>query len=265
MNGELRIKLESFLDAGGKLIVSGTATLDPETGEFNLKDVPVAYEAKAPTVPSYLRLDEDLAGDTELATDYDYVFYDQAHLVRPLEGATAHGELRRALFNRTWEHFTSHAQAPVGDYLGSPLVVRGEKVLYLAAPLFGAYREHDYWAYRAIVLNALRDFLPPPVLDFSGPGWVEATLHTQREGDDHPDRKIVHLVSYHPRRTLQPIQHVDQSWRTSGLVIRVRIGGREIERAYLAPDGEALDLRIEEDYARVELPAIGAHAVVVLE
>jgi hypothetical protein len=54
----LRAKLESFTSAGGKLILGGTAALDAETGEFGLKGLPVAYDGEAPTVPSYLRLDE---------------------------------------------------------------------------------------------------------------------------------------------------------------------------------------------------------------
>ncbi|MGH3147829.1 MAG: alpha-amylase family protein, partial [Rubrobacter sp.] len=136
VDASLRSRLETYLAAGGKLILSGTAALDAETGGFVLDGVPVAYGGPAQTVPSYLRLDETLAGDTELATDYDYAFYNRAYRVRPLEGVAAHGELRGALFDRTWEHFTSHAQAPVGESLGSPLVVRGESVLYFAAPLF---------------------------------------------------------------------------------------------------------------------------------
>ena len=78
MEGQLRAKLESYVSAGGRLILGGTAALDRETGEFGLSGVPVAYEGQAPTVPSYLRLDEALADDTELATDYDYVFYNRA-------------------------------------------------------------------------------------------------------------------------------------------------------------------------------------------
>jgi hypothetical protein len=265
LNAELRAKLETYVDAGGKLIMSGTAALDHETGGFVLKDVPVSYEAPAPTVPSYMRLDEDLVGNTELATDYDYVFYNQAHRVRPRAGTTARGELRQALFNRTWEHFTSHAQAPVGDYLNCPLVVRGENILYFAAPLFGAYRDHDYWAYRAVALNALQTFLPQPVLKVSGPGWVEATMHSQQASDDHPERRIVHLVSYHPRRTTQPIQHVDQSWEVSGLSVEVLSGSMPVERVYLAPEGEALHFGTKDGYTMVDLPPIGAHTVIVLE
>jgi hypothetical protein len=265
VDGELHAKLESFLSSGGRLILSGTAALDGDTGEFGLRNVPVAYEGPAPTVPSYLRLDEALAGGTELATDYDYVFYNQAHRVRPLEGATAHGELRRALFDRTWEHFTSHAQAPVGDTLGSPIVVQNENILYFAAPLFGAYRDHDYWAYREIALNAIRGFLPQPLLKLSGPGWVEATLHEQSAGDGNRGRRILHLVAYHPRRTTQPVQHVDQSWLTSGLGVEVLTGGRPVERVYLAPGGEPLDFEVVDDYVRIGLPPVGAHAAIVLE
>jgi putative glycosyl hydrolase-like family 6 (GHL6) protein len=260
----LRDKLESFLSVGGRLIMSGTAALDPDTGEFDI-EAPVHYEGPAPTVPSYLRLDETLVGDTELASDYDYVFYEQAHRVSPAGNATTHGELRRALFNRTWEHFTSHAQAPVGNYLDAPLVVQGENILYFACPLFGAYREHDYWAYRVIALNALRAFLPQPLVRLTGPGWVEATLHAQPAGNDHPERDILHLVTYHPRRTMQPIQHVDQAWSTSGLNVKILSGEREIRKAYLAPDGEALPLEKEGEYASIDVPPIGAHAVVVLE
>jgi hypothetical protein len=252
------------LDVGGKLVMSGTAALNPDTGEFDI-EAPVHYEGPAPTVPSFLRLDEALVGYTELASDYDYVFYEQAHRVSPAGNATTRGELRRALFNRTWEHFTSHAQAPVGDYLDAPLAVQGENILYFACPLFGAYREHDYWVYRAIALNALRAFLPQPLVRLTGPGWVEATLHTQLASDDRPERYILHLVSYHPRRTMQPIQHVDQAWSTSGLNVKVLCGEREVRNTYLAPDGEALPLEKEGEYASIDMPPIGAHAVVVLE
>ena len=265
VDASLKTKLEAFIAGGGKLTISGTAALDPASGKFVLDSVPVTYAAPAPTTPSYLRPDQALVGETELATDYDYVFYEQAHQVRPVDGATSHGELRRALFNRTWEHFTSHAQAPVGASLGSPLVVEKGNILYFAAPFFRAYRNHDYWAYRAIALNALGNFLPRPLLVPSGPGWAEFTLHTQPYGSSQATRKIVHIVMYHPRRTLQPVPHVDQSWATSGLSMKVLFEGNTPQRVYLAPDHQTLDFVREGDYVRIDLPPVGPHTVVVLE
>jgi len=265
VDASMKTKLEQFIADGGKLVLSGTATLDVAGGTFLLTNVPVNYVAPAPTTPSYLRLDDALVGDSELATDYDYVFYDTAHQVRPLAGATAHGQLRRALFNRSWEHFTSHAHAPVGDFLGTPLVVENDSILYFAAPFFTAYRNHDYWAYRAVALNALRTFLPRPLLIPSAPGWAEFTLHSQPYGEKSSARKIIHIVTYHPRRTLQPIQHVDQSALTAGLSMKVLVGDRVPAQVYLAPQRQRLGFVREGDYIRIELPPVGPHSVVVLE
>jgi hypothetical protein len=268
VDAALKTKLEAFIAAGGKLVLSGTAALDTTDNNRGavFDGVPVRYVAPVPTVPSYLRLDQTLVGETELAADYDYVFYEQAHQVQPIEGASAYGTLRRALFNRTWEHFTSHAHAPVGESLGTPLVVEKGNVLYFAAPFFSAYRNHDYWAYRALVQNMLRRFLPAPLLLVSGPGWVECTLHTQQANSEHAARQIVHIVAYHPRRTLQPVPHVDQSWATAGLSIKVLARQEQApQRAYLAPDEQSLHFEREGAYIRVDLPPVGAHTVLVLE
>ncbi len=144
-------------------------------------------------------------------------------------------------------------------------MVEKGNILYFADPLFGAYRKHDYWVYRAIVQNALRGFLPRPLLVPSGPGWAEFTLHSQPYGSGQTTRKIVHIVTYHPRRTLQPVPHVDQSWTTSGLSMKVLSEGKTPEHVYLAPDRQTLGFVREGDYVRIDLPPVGPHIVVVLE
>ncbi|MCZ7540932.1 MAG: beta-galactosidase trimerization domain-containing protein [Anaerolineae bacterium] len=260
----LRARLDAFLASGGRLILSGTAALDAATGAFALSQVPVRYEQPAPTIPAYLRLDTFLAAESELASDYDYAFYEQAHRVTPVEGATVYGELRSALFNRTWEHFMGHLHAPVAAPLNAPIAARQGSVLYLAAPLFSAYRLHDYWAYRAILRRLLADFLPPRLLEPDAPGWVECSLHGQPAAADRPARQVVHLVAYHPRRTLQPIQHVDSGGLTAGIALRVRADDPP-RRVYLAPDGQTVPFTVEEGAVRVDLPPLGAHTVLVIE
>jgi hypothetical protein len=258
-------KLEKYLAGGGKLVASGTAALDPVTGDFLIGEMPVTFLGKVPTQPCYLRLDENLAKEGELATDYDYVFYDQAYLVEPIDGAKAFGTLKRALFNRTWEHFTSHRYAPAGESLNSPVAVKKGNILYFAAPLFNAYRSWDYWAYRAIAVSALRDFLPPALLKPQAPGWVEMTLHTQALSAGHAQRKIIHVVAYHPRRSLQSIPHVDQCFPTAGLGMAVRLDGMTPTKVYLAPDMTPLEFKVDKGCIEVTLPPCGAHSVVVIE
>ena len=261
----LAAKIDAYVAGGGKLVASGTASLDPATGAFKVKSIPAEYIGPVPTQPSYLRLDAAMAREGELATDYDYVFYDRAHLVRPNGGAMSYGLLKRALFNRTWEHFTSHQHAPVGESLDAPIAVGNASALYFAAPLFNAYRTWDYWAYRAAAVSLLRAFLSAPLLKPRAPGWVEMVLHTQDAAEGRPARRIVHVVAYHPRRSLQSIQHVDQCFPIAGLGFSVRLDGWTPTRAYLAPGATPLAFTIQDGYAMVDLPPAGAHTVVVLE
>jgi hypothetical protein len=263
IDAKLADKLRAYLAQGGKLLVSGVAGL--ANGKFGLDEIPVIYKEPAPTIPSYVRPDAGLTAGSELADDYDYVIYNTAHVVQPVAGAESFGVLRRALFNRTYEHYTSHQHAPVGEDLHAPFVVQKGPVVYIAAEIFRAYREHDYWAYRAIALAALTRLLPKPFLKVHGPGWVEGNLHLQTATAEHPARRIVHLVTYQPRRSMQAIPHVDQSWPVAGVHIQVRLDGDTPRYAYLAPEKIPLEIKTVEGYAELSLPPIDVHTVIVIE
>jgi hypothetical protein len=258
-------KLSAYMAQGGKLVVSGTGALDTTTGQFQLDQIPVKYRGAAPTQPSYLRPDYAMLGESELAADYDYVFYDQAHLVSADPESLCYGEIKRAMFNRTWEHFTSHRHAPVGESLHAPIAVQKENVLYFAAPLFSGYHTWDYWAYRAMAIKLLRDFLPPALVKTNAPGWVEVTLHQQSKTDNKPERKIVHIVAYHARRSSQSIPHVDQGWTTNCLTLKVKWDGAPPNQVYLAPQMQNISFLMEDGYVCVELPPVGVYSVIAFE
>lgn len=117
----------------------------------------------------------------------------------------------------------------------------------------------------AIVIHLLRDFLLPALVLPNVPGWVEVTLHNQPKAENRPERKILHLVAYHPRRSSQAIPHVDQSWATSGISIKVRLDGLAPRRVYIAPSLQDLPFTVADDYVTIDMSPIGAHTVVVLE
>lgn len=270
----LRAAIEAHLARGGSLLVSGTAGLGAD-GRFGLEAVPVDYIGPAPTMPAYFRVDAALAGGSELATDFDYVLYDRASLVRPRPGAVVHGSLSSALFDRTWQHFFSHAQAPVGESLDAPLAVIDGKVGFLAAPLFRAYRDHDYWVYGDVAAAVVGELLAEPLVKFDGPPWIEVGLLRQdaldavagdRGGEGvRPARWVAHLVAYHPRRTTQSVPHVDHSWPIVGARLGLRTESARVSRCYLAPDRTDLPFSAEGEYVWMDLPPLGTHTVVVVE
>jgi hypothetical protein len=245
------------LQAGGRLLVAGAAP--------GIDGLPVTDLGPAPTDPSYLRLDAELSGSGELAADYDYVFYGRPRLVAPAPGARSHGTISRALFERTWEHFTSHAHAPVGTSLDAPVVVRDDRVVYVAAPIFGAYRESDYWVYRELMRTVLGWLVPEPLVRIHGPSWLEVSLMRQDPTSERPARHVVHLTAYQPRRQLQSVPHVDGGWPLHGVSVDVRWEPDREPAAYLAPDRTPLAVSRVEGYARITLPPLGIHTVVVLE
>jgi hypothetical protein len=269
VDATLKSSLERYLADGGRLILSGTAALNADAS-FALDAIPVEYLQLAPTKPSYARPDSAMlslalnAGVmTELSDDYDYAFYGQSHMVKAKAGATAYGSLSRALFNRTWKHFMGHLHAPVGESLDTPVAVRNSNVLYLAVPFFSGYRHHDYWAYRTIMQTLLLDFLPPQILKPNAPGWVEFSV-LQQNGNTQPAREIVHVIGYHPRRTMHPIAHVDQSGEINNLSFTLRTD-KCPNRVYLAPEGVPVDFSYQDGCVEIRLLPVRTHAVVVVE
>lgn len=247
-------------ESGVKIVSSGAACLD--AGRFLLPDFPVRYREVAPTVPVYLRFpdsDEDASG---VAPDYDYVFYEGAHLVQAVGGAEEFGVLSRARHDRTWKQFTSHSHAPVGTALQSPVAVMSADYLYLAAPLFGAYARNEYWVYKAVARQLLEKFLGRQVLRFDGPSWVEATLRRQDTGDARRD--LVHLTAFQARRSANPVPRVDEGGAVSGTAFTLRTD-REVRSVYIAPSGEQLRFRQSGDEVTVELPPIQTYMVVAVE
>lgn len=255
--------LKAFRAGGGTLVLTADSFLGPD-GEAVLADLPFRHVGPTPTTPCYVRPTRAGVGPLEPVTDYDYVLYDGGHLVEPTAHALTEGTLRRATFDRRWDHFTSHMHAPVGDDLGAPLLVAGEDVVYLAAPLFSSYGRHQYWVYRSFIGRALTLALGEQMLVRTGPAWVEATLHTQGAGV-LPDRYVVNLTAYQPRRTSSSVPRVDEGGFTAGINLSIAAAaGFTAATATLEPAGTPLEVSMRDGRVELELPPIGTHSVVVV-
>jgi len=253
---------------GAKLVLSGASGWDPDTESFLLAGVPARIVGLAPTIPSYIRDPAVTLKDSEFASDYDYVFYDQAYLVEASDDGTALGELKRARHTRSWKHIYGHAQSPVDESLGHPWGVNSDGVLYLAAPLFTAYLKHDYWVYRDLLQAAFDVILPHRAVRYTGPEWVEVTVRHQAEVSEHAERTVIHLTAFAPRRTGNAVVRVDAGASVAAGTVIAVLPTHGVSRAYIAPDGPDLELSGGTelgDPTRVTLPALATHTVVVLE
>lgn len=184
--GELAERLKHYLAAGGKLLLSGTSALQDD-GHFA---VPAGIRSTGPVAfePSYLRADKDL--DRSMPQS-PFVVYGRAQTVLA-EGASVLAEVIPPYFNRSYQHFSSHAHAPddiKAAPLGAGVTIYGG-VAYVAYPIFSIYRAMGQPLYRYVVRGLLDKLLPDPALKTDLPSSGRASLTRQEERGRH----ILHLL-----------------------------------------------------------------------
>lgn len=252
IDDSLLAKINQYLANGGRLMVSGRA------GKFDFIDNPVRYIETVPTIPSYLRPDTSQKTNSDIAHDYNYAFYEQAHIVQAQAGVSTYGNISRALFNRTSEHYMGHQHAPVGESLDTPIAIYNDKIIYFSAPLFAGHRVHDYWVYRDIALEVIERFGITRRIKSNAPGWVELSVHEQKK------RQVIHAVKFQPRRTMQTIVHVDQSLGAIPISIELQCQNKP-DNVKTMPDETPLDFDYADGSVSFELPLAQPHTVVVIE
>jgi hypothetical protein len=148
-----------------------------------------------------------------------------------------------------------------------PVAVRGEhgkgRVVYFCNQTESLFYRYGFPDLGLILANAVRWVLDEPlVLEVDAPDFVEATLMLQG------NRKLVHLVN------MPVAKPVNTGWRHIGRnlvrVSDIHVGlalapGERVREARLATTGQALAVRHEGARARVVVPLLDDHEIVVFE
>lgn len=271
---ELAAKIASFLGAGGSLLCSGESGLTPARDRFALKGSPVRLAGPGGFMTTFFAPRKPVAKDLE---DMAHVVYERALDIEPLgEGAEILADRIDPYFDRTWEHFCSHAQSPPDRASPFPAAVRSGGIVHVSFPLFRLYLRHGSRCYRTLARNFLRLLLPDPLVIAEAPSTARITLLEQRS----ECRLVCHMLHYVPeRRTkaagiaagseggwLEPlaIDVVEDPLPLAGIRLRVWTGSRPRRVVAVPADGE-LPFGYEGGYTRFDAPPVMGHAVVAIE
>lgn len=186
VEGDLAARFEAYLAGGGKVLLSGISALQDD-GSFA---VPAGVTSLGPVDfdPSYLRVTGQL--DRGM-TQSPFVVYGRAQAV-VADGATVLAEVVPPYFNRTYQHFSSHAHAPDNpdaSALGAGVTIHGG-VGYVAYPIFSIYRAMGQPLYRYVVRGLIDQLLPDRALETDLPSSGRAAFVAQESRDRH----VVHLL-----------------------------------------------------------------------
>ena len=254
VDDRLREKLAAYIKAGGALIVSGAAALD-DAGKPVLRELGIRADGMSPYSTTFLRA---APGLEHALPALDHVMYEPGFRMTPARGAQVLCHVVEPYFERTWEHFCSHAQTPP-DHAGEwAAVVQHRNVITLAAPIFTADGQHASVPYRQLLGACIDRLLPRPLVRDDGPAHLETSV--VRKGR----RTIVHLVSFCAVRKADGMDIVDDPFPLVDMPLAVRYDSAP-RRALLAPANEEIPFTYDDGYAHMNVTSLTGHTMVVIE
>jgi len=258
INDELDIKLQKYIDQGGKLIVSGEI---PKAA----KQLGLELQGPSPTTPDFVVPSDDFASELPRAA---HVMYDHGQLVNLSNEADTQvlATIQSAEFTRTWEHYCSHLHAPSNEKTVGPAVVQTPKGVYFAHDIFKLYHRNAARWIRLMLEDAMRRTLAP-LVETGGPvGMTTSLMHQPEE-----KRYLLHLLYYPAERKAMGdpgtagVEIIEEAVPVHELAVKLRLpasAGINISKATLQPAGTSLSINQVDGAYELTLPILDGHAMI---
>jgi len=250
-------QVRQHLEAGGRIVSSAWSGLDPEKRGFVFPEWGLAFEGDDPHDPAYLLVSGPLA---ENLPDMPITLYQKGTAITPLAGTEVLTRIVAPYYNRHWDgehHFVYLPPDKPTDR--AALTIRGN-VAHFSHPIFKSYYLDAQIPIRQLVANLLKRMLPAPLVKTDGlPSFARVTVTAQ------PGRRMVHILCYVPERRGPVIEMIEEPIEVRQVTIALRADERQIQRVYLAPNGEPLDFTLAEGYVQTTIPAVKGYAMIVFE
>ncbi len=246
---------KSYLERGGKLILSYKSGLDEDGKGFVLSEIGNTYLGEARYCPDYIKIKPEIA---PRIGDMDYVMYERGSEVKPLAGTDVLAYVGHPYFNRTWKHFSSHRHTPLARISGFPAISKRENVIYIASPIFKAYRLHGNLVYKRIVQICLDLLLPKRLVSSNLPSTAEVTLLRQDKC------YVLHILHYIPERRTPSLDIIEDIIPLYNVELKVRTERRP-SRVYIVPQKEDINFDFEGKYVSFKIRCIQGHQMVIME
>lgn len=257
LDDNLRAKTQDYLSAGGKLLLSYESGLWIDSDEFALDGVGATMRELSDFNTEYFAPREALLGELP---DARHVLYDRGRVIEPARGTEILADLWQPYFNRDYRHFCSHFQTPPEKPASYPEAIIHGQIGYLAHPIFMMIRQHGARVYKQLANALVRRLLPDPVLISNAP--TTAIIHVMSQPAQN--RTIVHILHYIPEARSRDVDVIEDIIPIFDVQVALRLQQKPA-RVYLAPSEQDLECVYESGRARVTLPKVTGHEMVVFQ
>ena len=255
VDAPLAARLRTYLGRGGKVLATGTSGLSEDGTRSMLPGLGLRPAGLSPYTVTYLRFGRAIARGVPPT---DHVMYERGVRILAGAGTTVLARVVEPYFERAWDHFSSHNQTPADKVTRyAAATIRGAAAC-IPYPIFSAFARHGNYPYRLLVGKVLDLLVPEPLLRARGPTGLETSVMRQK------GRSIVHLLLYCPERRAQNLDIIEDVVPVFDVPVSLRLA-RKPRRVYLAPSRKALGLEYRDGRAKVTVPEVRGHAMVVFE
>ena len=248
-------KLQSFLAGGGAALLSHESGLDREGRKFAVQDVGVEYLGLAEDKGEYFEAVPEVSDGLPAMVHF---WYGQGSAIRTLPGTTILARIWKSYFDRNYLHFSSHRQTPFEEPTARVAVAQRGSIVYISHPIFQIYARHSYAPHKTLVDNCLNRLLRNRLVKVDAPSTARVTV-TQKQ-----NLRIVHFLHYAAERRTPDIDIVEDVIPIVNVPLSLRLDQRA-RQVYLAPQRQNLKFDFADNYARVVVPEIRGHQMVVFD
>ncbi|BCA86815.1 hypothetical protein EsVE80_23380 [Enterococcus saigonensis] len=195
----------------------------------------------------------------------ELVLHGSGILVEPIE-AEVLGKEKQPMYQRNYQHYYSHFQAPVSKFTGHPVVTRSNRVMYFTHPLFEMYKVHGVLQYKQLILSALNALLEGPIITTSLPSTGDVILNHNYE----QKKLILNLLHYLPQRKAVELDTIEEVIPIHNVKVCISLDKAlsksiEINSVTDVRKHQELDYGIEDNKLEFTVPIVNGYQIIVIQ
>lgn len=244
-------KVNTFTAAGGKVLTSFHAGF--ANGQFAFDQFPVQFIKNSPYKTNYW---------VRNGEDFEQVLYYRGGMYTALlSGAASLARIYEPWFNRTYQHFYSHMQAPFHTPTDYPAIAQNKAFVFFAHPIFTLYNATATYNYKAAVMDAIQQLLDhDPLIQTNLPSTADVVLNEQPTAQ----RYVLHLLHYVQQRRSKYTDIIEEALPLVDIDFSLKLP-KTIRRIERVSDHQEIPFTIQEGRVHFTIPRHQGHDIYALE
>ena len=245
-------KIKAFAKNGGKIIATADALVKDD--KFFL-DFGAEYKGKNEFNPTYFVPEfETVNGTTEyvMRCDFNKIDVTDGEIV---------AYMQNPYFNRTLEHFCSHAHAPNNPDEAFPGAVINGNIAYIGWDIFSAYANHGHLCFKELFSYIIKKLMGDETTVFADVPDRAVVTYTKQEKES---RNILHLLFAHTTVRGRNTEVIEDTVPLYDVKCSVKCEAKP-SKITLVPSGEEINFEYVNGRAEFTVPKVDIHQMVEIK